>query len=184
MNPNSTIEDNTGTEVASPYMWENADLDDWLATNCGDADQQPGSSSDGNKFGQTGIGVGGRAVKLDESCRRLYQPVTVEIGVEYTFTIDSRSEATGVPSEVYILNTAIANATGLGAGSSSVDKYFAINNDFNASKSSTTADTFTTSTFTFIPTTTEIVIYVRAPLAVDSSNEVFYDNIGIETPGF
>lgn len=180
MKPNSTIEDNTGTIVTSPYTWSNSDLDDWLLANCGDKDQQPGSTSDGNKFPQ----MGDRGVKINEACRRLYQAVTVEVGVEYTFTIDSRSEASGVPSEVFILNTAIANEIGLGASAASVDKYFAISNDFNSSKSSTTADTFTTSTFTFIPTTTEIIIYVRASLAVDSSNEVFYDNIGIATPGF
>ncbi len=187
MNPNSTIIDNTGTEVTSPYTWDNSTLDAWLEANCGDGSQQPGSTSDGNKFGQTGIGVGGRGVKINEACRRLYQPVTVEIGVEYTFTIDSRSEAMGVPSEVFILNTAIADETGLdanGASDASVDAYFLINNDFNSTKSSATEDTFTTTTFTFIPTTTEIIIYVRAPLAVDSSNEVFYDNIDIITPGF
>ncbi|MEO9474784.1 MAG: PKD domain-containing protein [Cyclobacteriaceae bacterium] len=181
MTPPSTIYDDPDTQD-SPYTWSNSDLDTWLKDNCGDDSEQPGSTSDGNKFAQ----LGDRGYKISEACRRLYQPVTVEVGVEYTFTIDSRSEASGVPSEVFILNTAIADETGLddGAADSRVDAYYEITNDFNSSKSSTTNNTFTTSTFTFVPSSTEIIIYVRAPLAVDGSNEVFYDNIDIITPGF
>ncbi|MFY0598905.1 MAG: PKD domain-containing protein [Cyclobacteriaceae bacterium] len=182
MTPPSTIYDDPDTQ-ASPYTWSNSTLDTWLKDNCTDDSEQPGSTSDGNKFAQ----LGDRGYKINEACRRLYQPVTVEVGVEYTFTIDSRSEASGVNSEVFILNTAIADETGLdtnGADDASVDAYFLISDDFNSSKASTTEDTFTTNTFKFIPTTTEIVIYVRAPQAVDSSNEVFYDNIDIITPGF
>ena len=85
------------------------------------------------------------------------------------------------------MNTAIADETGIdanGASDPSVDAFFLIENDFNATKSSTTLDTFTTSTFKFKPSTTEIVIYVRAPNAVSGTTEVFYDNIDIITPGF
>ncbi|MEP0369291.1 MAG: PKD domain-containing protein [Cyclobacteriaceae bacterium] len=187
MTPNSTILDESepAVEVSSPYraLWYNSDLQDWLETNCGDADEQPGSTSDGNKFAQKGD----RGVKLYEACRRLYQVVTVEVGVEYTFTIDSRSEASGTPTEVYILNTEITSETGLdanGKDDASVDAFYLIENDFNSTKSSTTDDTFTTTTFTFKPTTTKVVIYVRAPNAIDSATEVFYDNIDIITPGF
>jgi PKD repeat protein len=182
MTPPSTIYDDPDTEP-SPYAWENSALDDWLATNCGDDSEQPGSTSDGNKFAQ----LGDRGYKINEACRRLYQPVAVEVGVEYTFTIDSRSEASGVPSEVFILNTAVANEADLdanGENDASVDAYFLIDNDFNSSKSSESEDTFTTNTFKFVPTTEEIIIYVRAQGAVDSDNEVFYDNIDIITPGF
>jgi len=182
MTPPSTIYDDPDTEP-SPYTWENSDLDAWLTTNCGDDSEQPGSTSDGNVFAQ----LGDRGYKISEACRRLYQPIAVEVGVEYTFTIDSRSEADGVPSEVFILNTAIADEAGLdanGENDSSVDAYYLIDNDFNSTKSSISEDTFTTTTFKFIPTTDMIIIYVRAPNAIDSSNEVFYDNIDILTPGF
>ncbi|WP_281349554.1 PKD domain-containing protein, partial [Fulvivirga aurantia] len=107
MTPPSTIYDAPDTQP-SPYTWDNGDLDTWLATNCGDDSEQPGSTSDGNVFAQ----LGDRGYKLSEACRRLYQPVTVEVGVEYTFTIDSRSEAAGVTSEVFILNTAILDEAG------------------------------------------------------------------------
>jgi hypothetical protein len=43
---------------------------------------------------------------------------------------------------------------------------------------------FTTNTFSFKPTTNKVVIYVRAPNAIDGTTEVFYDNIDIITPGF
>lgn len=187
MSPNSTLVDNSGTTIDSPYraLWYNSDLDAWLGSNCGDSSELPGSSGDGNKFGANA--GGGRGVKLNEACRRLYQVVTVEIGVEYTFTIDSRSEAAGVNSEVFILNNEITTEEAINseaARDTNADAYYLIDNDFNSSKSSSSNDTFTTNTFTFIPTTNKIVIYVRASNAVDSSNEVFYDNIDIITPGF
>ena len=56
--------------------------------------------------------------------------------------------------------------------------YFNITNDFNSSKSNATTNTFDF-TFDFTASTSKIVIYVRAPLAVDSSNEVFFDNISL-----
>ncbi|AUP78679.1 PKD domain-containing protein [Flavivirga eckloniae] len=187
MTPNSKVIDDALGEIDSPYraLWNNTALQDWLATNCGDADEQPGSTSDGNKFGPDA--GGGRGVKINEACRRLYQVVDVEVGVEYTFTIDSRSEAAGVNSEVFILNNEIASEDAINteaARDTNADAYFLIDNDFNSSKSSSTNDTFTTTTFTFTPSTNKVVIYVRASNAVDSSNEVFYDNIDIITPGF
>lgn len=187
MTPNSTIVDNSGSTEDSPYraIWYNSDLADWLASNCGDADEQPGSTSDGNKFGANA--GGGRGVKINEACRRLYQVVEVEVGVEYTFTIDSRSESEGVNSEVFILNNEITSEDAINTESArdtNADAYYVIDNDFNSTKSSSSNDTFTTTTFTFKPTTTKAVIYVRASNAVDSSNEVFYDNIDIITPGF
>lgn len=187
MTPNSTIIDNSGQEIDSPYraIWYNSDLATWLETNCGDPDEQPGSTSDGNKFG-TNAG-GGRGVKLNEVCRRLYQVVTVEPGVEYTFTIDTRSEAVGVNTEVFILNNEITNEDAINTVAVrevNADGYYLIDNDFNSSKSSSTNDTFTTSTFTFIASTSKVVIYVKSSDAIDSSNEVFIDNIDIITPGF
>ena len=48
-----------------------------------------------------------------EACRRLYQVIAVTSGTEYTFTLDSRSEAENVPTEVFILNTEITSEDGL-----------------------------------------------------------------------
>ena len=183
MTPNSTIQDDSGTDIDSPYrvIWYNSDLADWLEANCGDADEQPGSTSDGQWDYSAGSdqGVKTRGVKLYEACRRLYQVIAVTSGTEYTFTLDSRSEAENVPTEVFILNTEITSEDGLTSSSASVDGYFNITNDFNSSKSNATTNNFTTNTFDFTASTSKIVIYVRAPLAVDSSNEVFFDNISL-----
>ncbi|GAL68010.1 PKD domain-containing protein [Jejuia pallidilutea] len=186
MTPNSTVvDDNLGT-IDSPYraLWNNSDLNAYIDANfC--TNEQPGSTSDGNKFGPNA--GGGRGVKISNSCRRLYQLVAVEPGVEYTFTIDSRSEVEGVNTEVFILNNEITTEEAINteaARAINTDGYALIDNDFNSSKSSSTNDTFTTTTITFEATANIAVIYVRALNAVDSSNEVFYDNIDIITPGF
>lgn len=111
----------------------------------------------------------------------MYQVVEVEPRVEYGFTIDSRSEAEGINTKVYILNNEITTEVNI---EDSADGYVNITNDFNSTKSSSSNDTFTTTTFIFKATSTKAVIYVRALNAVDSSNEVFIDNIDIITPGF
>lgn len=186
MTPNSTVvDDNLGT-IDSPYraLWRNTALNDYIDANfC--TNEQPGSTSDGNKFGPNA--GGGRGVKISNSCRRLYQLVAVEPGVEYTFTIDSRSEAAGIDTEVFILNNEITTEEAINteaARAINTDGYALIDNDFNSSKSSSSNDTFTTTTITFEASANIAVIYVRALNAVDSSNEVFYDNIDIITPGF
>ncbi|MCB4799478.1 PKD domain-containing protein [Neotamlana laminarinivorans] len=186
MTPNSTVIDDDLGEIESPYraLWNNSDLNAYIDANfC--TNEQPGSTSDGNKFGPNA--GGGRGVKISEACRRLYQLVAVEPGVEYTFTIDSRSEAAGISTEVFILNNEITTEDAINTEAEraiNTDAYYVIDNDFNSSKSSSTDDTFTTTTFTFEATSNIAVIYVRALNAVDSSNEVFYDNIDIITPGF
>lgn len=169
MTPNSTILDEDGNEVDSPYraLWYNSALNDYIdATYC--SNEQVGSTSDGNN--------GTRGGKISNSCRRLYQVVAVEQGVEYTFSIDTRSEAEGVNTEVFILNTEITTEAGIDASKTdpAIDAYYNITNDFNTDKS-----VFTTTTFTFTPSTNSIVIYVRALNAVDSSNEVFLDNVTV-----
>lgn len=187
MTPNSTVnDDNLGT-IDSPYraLWSNSELDDWLAANCVDTDEQPGSTSDGNKF----AGLGDRGLKINEPCRRLYQVVTVEAGVEYSFTIQSRSEADDTQTEVFILNNEITTEEAINTiaeRDANADAYFLIDNDFNSSKASSSSDTFTTTTFGFKASTNKVVIYVRAISAntIDGSREVFYDNIDIITPGF
>lgn len=187
MTPNSTVVDNNGDTIDSPYNWSSdatKALDSWVETKYGDDSEQPSSTGDGNKF----PGLGDRGVKLNEGGRRLYQEVAVEKNVVYTFTIDSRSEVAGINTEVYILNNiAMISEDGLdanGAEDTSVDEYFLIDNDFNSSKSSSISDTFTTNTFTFKPTTDKIVIYVRSIGAIDSNTEVFFDNVDIITPTF
>ncbi|GGD27514.1 PKD domain-containing protein [Hyunsoonleella pacifica] len=186
MTPNSTVvDDNLGT-IDSPYraLWRNDELNAYIdATFC--TNEQPGSTSDGNKFGPDA--GGGRGVKLSNNCRRLYQLVAVEPGVEYTFTIDTRSEAAGINTEVFILNNEITTEEAINTPAAlaiNTDGYALIDNDFNSSKSSSTNDTFTTTTLTFEASANIAVIYVRALNAIDSSNEVFIDNIDIITPGF
>ncbi|MFD1294403.1 PKD domain-containing protein [Lutibacter holmesii] len=166
-----------GADAWNMSKYGNSDLDAWLLANTGDKNQQPGSTSDGN----WADGAKTKGLKIYGPGRRVYQPVTVEVGVEYTFTMESRSEAEGVPTEVYILNTEITSEDNI---LDYADAFVEITNDYNKDKSSATENNFTTTTFTFIPTTTTAVIYFRAPNAVDSSHDVFYDNIDIITPGF
>jgi len=172
MTPNSTILDEGGNTIPSPYraLWNNSDLANSIEAATGDGNEQPGSTSDGN--------MGTRGGKFSSTGRRLYQLVAVEQGKEYTFSIDTRSEAMGINTEVFILNTEITSEAGINANlgaDADVDAYFNITNDFNSDKT-----VFTTTTFTFTPSASQIVIYVRAPLAVDSSNEVFLDNVKVE----
>jgi len=179
MSPNSTLADGSD----SPYkaLWSNTELDSWLNDNCGDSNEAAGSSSDGNWDYSAGadMGVKTRGLKLNEACRRLYQKVAVTAGTSYTLNIQSRSEAENVPSELFILNTEIVNEDGLTRTSSAVDSYLEITNDHNSSKSNIDTDNFTKNTLVFTPSGSFVVIYVRAPLAVDSLNEVFFDNISL-----
>lgn len=170
MTPNSTVVDNDGNTIPSPYdpLWDNGALDSWLETEYGDNSEQAGSTSDGNN--------GTRGAKLDERGRRLYQVVTVQAGETYTFSIDARTTAAGITSEVFILNTEIADETGINASTSdpAIDAYFAIPNIF-----ATDGDAYATSTFQFTASTNEIVIYVRNIDVIDNSAEAFFDNIEI-----
>ncbi|WP_422861161.1 PKD domain-containing protein [Flagellimonas sp. W118] len=171
MTTNSTIKDCAGADIPSPYadLWDNPALDSWLETEYGDDSEQAGSTSDGND--------GTRGAKLDERGRRLYQVVTVQQGTTYTFSIDARHTATGITSEVFILNTEIADETGINANLGAdpdVDAYFAIPNIFD-----TDGDAYATSTFQFTASTNQIVIYVRNIDVVDGPAEAFFDNITI-----
>nr|WP_298930232.1 PKD domain-containing protein [uncultured Allomuricauda sp.] len=170
MTTNATILDCDGAEITSPYadLWDNGPLDSWLDTEYGDNSEQAGSTSDGND--------GTRGAKLDERGRRLYQVVTVQQGSTYTFSIDASHTAAGITSEVFILNTEIADETGINASTSdaAIDAYFAIPNIF-----ATDGDAYATSTFQFTASTNEIVIYVRNIDVVDGSAEAFFDNIEI-----
>lgn len=180
MTPNNTILDETGATVDSPYqaIWDNDALEDALELKylgaAGSLDEQPGSTSSGNN--------GTRGVKLYDdgnpaitgSSRRLYQKVEgLTIGANYIFSVDSRSEAAGTDSEVYILNTEITNEDGIdanGAADASVDGYM----DITASDEWAT---FTTVSFT--ATNTFAVVYVRSLGSIDGDTEVFYDNFSL-----
>ena len=147
MTPNSTVVDNDGNTIPSPYdpLWDNGDLDSWLDTFYGDNSEQAGSTSEGNN--------GTRGAKLDEAGRRLYQVVTVQIGETYTFSIDAKGDTAGLTPEVFILNTEIADETGINASTSdpAIDGYMEI-------AATTSYDTYS---FDFTASTGEIVIYVR-----------------------
>jgi PKD repeat protein len=170
MTPNSTVVDNDGNTVDSPFdpLWDNGALDSWLEGFYGDGSEQAGSTSDGNN--------GTRGAKLDETGRRLYQVVTVQQGETYTFSIDARTTAGGITSEVFILNTQIEDETGINASTSdaAIDAYYAIPNIFD-----TDGDAYATNTFEFTASTNQIVIYVRNVDVIDNSAEAFFDNIEI-----
>ena len=147
MTPNSTIKDCDGNNIPSPYdpLWDNGALDSWLDTFYGDDSEQAGSTSEGNN--------GTRGAKLDEPGRRLYQVVTVQQGESYTFSIDVKGDTAGLTPEVFILNTEIADETGINASTSDpdIDAYLEI---------APTTD-YATYTFNFTASSSEIVIYVR-----------------------
>lgn len=171
MTPNSTVVNNDGETIDSPYdpLWDNGALDSWLDGFFGDGSEQAGSTSDGNN--------GTRGAKLDEKGRRLYQVVTVQAGETYTFSIDARTTAGGITSEVFILNTQIEDEIAINASTSDpvIDAYYAIPNIFD-----TDGDAYATHTFEFTASTGEIVIYVRNVDVIDNSAEAFFDNIIIE----
>jgi len=182
--PNNTVVDNTNTEVPSPYqaIWDNDPLEDYLEglyNGGSNLDEQPGSTSNG-AGGTRGIKLyndGSPVPQGGECTRRIYQKVVgLTIGEEYTFSVDSRSEATGVPSEVFMLNEEISTEVGLenGAADSRVDAFLNIANDFN-----TDSSVFTTNTLTFTASNTFVVIYIRALGANAEDNEVFYDNFSL-----
>lgn len=195
MTPNSKLDG----DVVSPYRydednnpngWNNTALETYIKdTYAGgnNPDEQPGSTSDGAYVN----GVKTRGFKLYDdgddsptitaSTRRLYQKITVEVGQTYVFSIDSRSEAENVPSEIFMLNEEITTEVGLENGISDprVDAYLEVTNDYNSSKGSETDNTFTTNTLEFTASTTTVVVYVRAMAAINKSTEVFYDNISL-----
>ena len=147
MTPNSTIKDCDGNNIPSPYdpLWDNGALDSWLEGFYGDNSEQAGSTSEGNN--------GTRGAKLDEPGRRLYQVVTVQQGESYNFSIDVKGDTAGLSTEVFILNTEIADETGINASTSdsAIDAYYEI----------LPGTDYASYNFDFTASTGEIVIYVR-----------------------
>ena len=181
MTPNNTIVDETGATIDSPYqaIWDNDPLEDWLELyylgSSGSLDEQPGTTGDGRD--------GTRGVKLymdtspnlpGQSSRRIYQKVIgITAGLQYNFSVDSRSEASGTTSEVYLLNTEISSEEGIntnGENDSSVDGFMLISDDY---------DTWATNSVTFTASTSFVVVYIRSLGSVDYSTEVFYDNFSL-----
>ncbi|MEO1030959.1 MAG: T9SS type A sorting domain-containing protein [Bacteroidota bacterium] len=181
MTPNNDIKDELGNDIPSPYqaVWDNDALEDWLEIfylgSAGSLDEQPGSTSSGNN-GTRGVKLydDGNPDLMGGSSRRLYQKVEgLTIGLDYTFSVESRSEAMGTPSEVYLLNTEITDELGInanGGSDSSVDGFMMITNDFDA---------WTSNSVTFTATNTFVVLYVRSLSSIDGSTEVFYDNFSL-----
>jgi len=184
MTPNNDIVDNSGATVPSPYqaVWDNDALEDWLEIfylgAAGSLDEQPGSTSSG-AGGTRGVKLYDDGDPVITGCsRRLYQKVVgLTIGNDYTFSVDSRSEETGTPSEVYILNTEITDEVGIntnGGSDASVDGFTTITTDYN-----TDSSVFTNTSLTFTATNTFVVVYVRSLSSVDDATEVFYDNFSL-----
>ena len=185
MTPNSTIKNNSGVEIDSPYRyeettnpngWYNSALDSWINENYG-SNEQPGSSSDGNYDYVNDTKT--RGLKISNTSRRLYQLVHVTAGVQYTFSIDTRAEVENVHSEVFMLNTQIENEDGLdeGIANENVDAYVKILDDYNPNKPSEEEKTFTTTTSTFTASSDIVVFYVRSLQSISSDYDVFYDNM-------
>ena len=180
MTPNSTIVNNDDAEVESPYkpLWNNTDLNTYIdETYC--TDEQPNTTSDGSY--QNGEKT--RGAKFSSSCRRLYQVVEVVAGQSYTFSIDTRAEAEGINTEVFILNTEITTEEGINANKedAAIDAYQEITSEshFNSSKGDADTNTFHKTTITFTASTNKVVIYVRALNSMDSDTEVFLDNVSL-----
>ena len=179
MTPPQTIFQN-GSQIASPFraLWYNSDLDSFISGAYGSY-EQPNSTSDGTYLN----GSKTRGYKFSQNSRRMYQKIAVTSGTEYTFSMESRSEAQGVNSEVFILNTEITDETNVDAVDplleNDVDAYFKVTNDFNSSKSSATVNTFTTNTFNFTASADFVVVYIRSLQSVDSSHETFFDNLSL-----
>ncbi len=184
MTPNSTL--NGG--ITSPYRfdatnnpngWRNDALETYLETLVigTSVDEQPGSTSSGNG-GTRGVKLyddGDGSPVVSQSTRRLYQRVVgLTISNNYNFSIDSRSEVAGTPSEVFILNNEIADEMGIDANVYSDASVVAGMDITNAEGA------WFTNTLSFTATTTEVVIYVRSLNSIDKLTEVFYDNISLQ----
>ena len=187
MTPNSTISDlNGGGTIDSPFRdrWNNTALNDYIEATYPCTNEQAANTSNGAP--NDDLTVKTRGAKFDSQCRRLYQVVEVIAGEEYTISLQTRAEVEGVEAEVFILNEEITTEVGIDADRTTdnpvIDGYLLIDNHFNSSSGGSDApfsNTFTTSLLTFTATNDIIVIYVRALEAVDTSNEVFVDNIAI-----
>lgn len=180
----------------SPFqaLWNNTDLEQFLTDTyfvsaidpeTTSIDEQPATTSNGFE--------GSRGLKLTEdvdgdpevsgSTRRIYQKVAVTAETDYIFSVDTRSEAENVNTEIFILNEEIVTEVGLenGAADSRVDAFKLITDDFNSSNNDGT--NFTTNTLGFTASGDFVVVYMRSLSSIDETTEVFVDNLSlIEDP--
>ena len=168
MTPNSTVKDETGADVPSPFdLWDNGVLNDWIEVTFNTSNESPGGSSTAHSAP--------RALKLHEVQRRAYQPFAVEAGVEYTVKLWVRAEGAGELS-VYIMDNEIPDETTL--ETENLGKLVVTGGVNNT-------NSYEEYEFTFEATTNTALFYGKPTGAViDGSNEVWIDDISIITPGF
>ncbi|MBB5268613.1 PKD domain-containing protein [Algibacter amylolyticus] len=167
MTPNSTVKDASGSDVPSPFAgWKNSTLNTWIEDNISTSNEAPGGSSTAHSAP--------RALKLHEIQRRAYQPFAVEVGVEYTVKLWVRAEGAGELS-VYIMDNEIPDETTL--ESSNLSKLVVTGGVNNS-------DSFEEYSFTFVATSTTALFYGKPGANASGDNEVWIDDISIETPGF
>ncbi len=189
MTPSDNILDETGATIPSPYqaVWDNDALEDWLEIQylgaAGSLDEQPGSTGNGNNStrgvkllddGNPDLNIAGNT-SGNLCSRRIYQRVNgLTVGVQYTFSVEVRSEATGTPVEMYILNTEIADEVGIntnGSSDTAVDGFLNYTN--------TALNVWETATFSFTASDTFAVVYLRSLNTINEMDEVFFDNFSL-----
>ncbi|ARV16307.1 PKD domain-containing protein [Polaribacter sp. SA4-12] len=169
MTPSSTyVANGSKDKVPSPYyaLWNNKTLNTWIEDNISKSNEGPGISTTNNSAPYS--------LKLHEEQRRMYQRIEVEIGVSYTIKLWAKLEGTSELS-VYIMDNNIEDELTLESGN--LGKLVA-----NATEN---GNSFKEYSFTFKASTTEAIFYAKnSGSTFNSSNEVFVDDISIETPGF
>lgn len=169
MTPSSTyVANGSSDKVPSPYYasWNNKTLNNWIEANISTSNEGPGISTTKNSAPYS--------LKLHEEQRRMYQRIEVEVGVSYTIKLWARLEGTSELS-VYIMDNNIEDESTL--ESENLGKLVV-----NAAEN---GDSFKEYSFTFKASTNEAIFYAKnSGPTFSSSNEVFVDDISIETPGF
>lgn len=169
MTPSSTyVANGSSDKVPSPYnaSWNNKTLNTWIEDNISKDNEAPGISTTNNSAPYS--------LKLHEVQRRMYQRIDVEVGVTYTIKLWAKIEGTAELT-VYIMDNNIPDESTL--ESENLGKLVATAADNNNS--------FKEYSFTFKASTTDAIFYAKnSGSIIDSSNEVFVDDISIETPGF
>ncbi len=194
IDPDNTFNDGSDT----PFnFWRNDDLEGWVsdAANTGGTTDKASSSSTN---AQSAGGSAGRSLKFDSPGERAYQPFEVELGVEYTISVNVKSETTpetDVEGTFYILHDEPADETDLASFAITTVPVTAtaINTWQNVSFSFTVNSTFSfpqdrvdeNAADILTSTDQRFVIFYFAPTStVTSDNEVWITDVVIETPGF
>jgi PKD repeat protein len=169
MTPSSTYKPNDPTaSTASPYkaLWNNTVLNKWLEDNVSTSNEGPGISTTNNSAPYS--------YKLHEPQRRLYQLFKVEVGVVYTIKLWAKNEDTAELS-VYIMDNNIPDESTL--ETENLGKLVVTGAE--------NGNSFKEYSFMFKATTTDAIFYAKPTGdTINSTNEVFVDNISVKTPGF